>query len=101
MLLWSLLAQSAAVSGPVLKPPPLLNATQDCQPSTDEEVVICARPDEPSPYRLKPLPERFERPLIPKAEASVLGGSGSVEGEQADVGGTPSRRVMARMKWKF
>lgn len=87
----------------VAEPAPALPLTgkRDCGPAQGEEVVICGRTEEQSPYRLKPLPPRFERPLLPKAETSALGGRATVEAEQADVGGTPSRRAMVRLKWKF
>ncbi len=101
MLTALLIAQSTFAGAPESAPAPLVIGKRDCTSAQGDEVVICGRADEQSPYRLKPLPPRFERPLLPKAEMGVLGGRGSVEAEQADVGGVPSRRAMVRLKWKF
>lgn len=101
MLALLLMAQSTVASVPESALAPLPAARRDCLPQDGDELVVCGRAEEQSAHRLKPLPPRFERPLLPKAQAKILGGSGSIEAEQADVGGTPSRRAMIRMKWKF
>lgn len=99
---WWLILQ--AVAGPALpaprpvKPRPVVPT---CIPSTDpNDITVCARTDEP--YRLKKLPAGMERDeALPKAQIGVAGGTLAVEGEQAEVGGIPSRRAMVRFKVPF
>jgi len=79
-----------------------LTVPQPCatQKSTSDEIVVCARPDGMSPYRLKqPPPPRKE---IPKAEVEIADGVAvGAETESANVGGFTSNRLMARIKIKF
>lgn len=99
MLSLLLLAQSTGALGPSLKLVPLI-PRRSCRAASDDELVVCGR-EQQSPYRLKPLSPRFEQPLVPKAKTGVLGGTASIEAEQADIAGAPSRRAMARVKWRF
>lgn len=87
-----------AVAGPALPVPDRLRATPRCDAErTGEDIVVCGRRDDP--YRLKPLPERYQDTLVPRAETTIIGNvKGAVETEAAAVGGVPSKRVMARLK---
>ena len=71
------------------------------QRSTSEEIVVCARPDGFSPYRLKqPVPSPTQD--VPKAEVAIAEGVAvGAETESANVGGFTSNRLMARIKIKF
>ena len=93
---WVLIMQ--AVTGPVLPTPPALRAVPECKADGDA-VVVCGRRE--SPYRLKPVPPRYEDPTIPKAEIGVLGGKLAAETEAASVGGFVSNRAMMRLKLPF
>ena len=94
------LAQAVAA-----RPPERIDLTipQPCatQKSTSEEIVVCARPDGASPYRLKqPAPAPTER--SPRAEVAIANGVAvGAETESANVGGFTSNRLMARIKIKF
>ena len=63
------------------------------------DVVVCGRHDQP--YRLRPLPERYEKPALPRAEARVGAAKLSAEGEQATIGGVPVNRAMVRLTFPF
>lgn len=97
-----LVAMQAAVAGPVLPRPREPSTNHACSPTSAaaDEVVVCGRQDQEA-FRLRPMPPQYERQAPPKAETSLLGGVGSVETEQGNVGGFPSSRAMLRMKWKF
>jgi len=71
------------------------------QGSSDDDVIVCGRRrDDPSRYRLPPLTP-YESTL-PRAELQLGKGTiVSAETEQVDIGGTPSNRVMIRLKFKF
>ncbi|MBB4154114.1 hypothetical protein GGQ80_002024 [Sphingomonas jinjuensis] len=101
-MIWWLMMQ--AVSGPALPAPPPVRPkplVPACISSADPgDITVCARTDEP--YRLKKLPVGFEKEkTLPKAEIGIPGGKLAVETEQADIGGTPSRRAMVRFKVPF
>lgn len=100
-MLPTLLFGLQAVSGPVLPVPKVLRAAPGCDRSAEgDEVVVCARTDQPD--RLKPVPEHYTEPTIPKAEVRVFGNARlSAETEQAGVGGFPSNRAMMRLKIPF
>ena len=99
MLLFIALVQPAPV------PPQRIDLTQAplCAPqaTTDEDVIVCGRRgDESSRYRIPPLAS----PPAKDGKAQWQVGKGtsvSAETEQVDVGGTPSNRVMLRLKFKF
>ena len=85
-------------------PPERIDLTipQPCrsEAASSDEVVVCANRKGENPYRLLEAPPRPKG--VPKAELSVAEGvSVAGETEQADVGGTPSNRVMFRLKVKF
>lgn len=86
-------------------PPEKIDLTfpQPCrtQESTDSEVIVCGRRnDGSSPYRINQSSVRSTD--IPKAEAQIADGVRmSAETENVDVGGTPSNRLMVRLKIKF
>ncbi|MBB5696919.1 hypothetical protein [Sphingomonas yantingensis] len=75
-----------------------------CTPGgTGDDIVVCGRTD-PAQYRLKPLPDRYERPNSPPraklklSEREKLG----VEVEQgSDAQGGAINRAMVRYKLKF
>ena len=86
------------------RPPERIDLTipQPCtaQKSTSEEIVVYARPDGVSPYRLKQPPAPTKD--APKAEVAIAKGMAvGAETESADVGGFTSNRLMARIKIKF
>ena len=86
------------------RPPERIDLTipQPCvrQESTSGEIVVCARPDGVSPYRLKQPPSPTKD--VPKAEVAIANGVAvGAETESANVGGFTSNRVMARIKIKF
>ena len=80
-----------------------LTISQPCeaQTSSDSEVIVCGRrTDGPSPYRLDQPPTRPSE--TPKAETQLADGVRvSAETENVDIGGTPSDRLMVRLKIKF
>ena len=87
------------------RPPERIDLTfpQPCaaQKSTSEEIVVCARPDGVSPYRLK-QPAPVATKGAPKAEVAIADGVAvGAETESANVGGFTSNRLMARIKIKF
>ncbi|MCL6698863.1 hypothetical protein LZ496_08730 [Sphingomonas sp. NSE70-1] len=87
------------------RPPERIDLTipQPCaaQKSTSEEIVVCARPDSYSPYRLK-QPAPAPATQVPKAEIAIADGVAvGAETESANVGGFTSNRLMARIKIKF
>ena len=70
------------------------------QKSTSDEIVVCARPDGVSPYRLKQPPPPAKD--VPKAEVAIADGVAvGAATESANVGGVTSNRLMARIKIKF
>lgn len=87
-----------AAAGPVLPTPPTLRAVPACSGDTDE-LVVCGRRD--SPYRLKPVPERYTEPTIPKAQIGVLGGTLAAEAETVTILNVPSKRAMVRFRLPF
>ena len=66
-----------------------------------DEVVICAKREGESPYRLKQPVRRIENGL-PKAQVNLADGvAAAVETEAANVGGFQSNRAMVRLKVRF
>ena len=102
MLILIAMAQATSPSAP--SPPQKIDMTlaTPCEraAATDEDVIVCGRRDETSRYRIPPpasSPSRKDR-----AEWQVgEGASVSAETENVDIGGTPSNRVMLRLKIKF
>ncbi len=80
-----------------------LTVPQPCetQKSTESEVIVCGRrTDGSSPYRLNQPPTQPSD--IQKAETQLADGVRvSAETENVDIGGTPSNRLMVRLKIKF
>ena len=79
---------------------PLARGSACVRSGPSDEIVVCGRRD-PDKFRAKPLPPDYqEGPL--RAETS-LGGNvkGSVDVEQADVGGFPSNRAKVTIKVPF
>ena len=102
--------QVVTVAGPPVPPPRVvpkpIEVTGPCaaghQPRQDDEIVVCARPQEA--FRLKPLPDRYTpQSGIPKAEVKVFGNAKlSAEAERgADAQGGPINRAMVRLKIPF
>lgn len=79
--------------------PQKLQAVPRCDADASGDILVCGQ--RTPNFRLEPLPPSYDAAALPKAQAPLLGGTGSVELEQGDVGGTPSNRIMARMKWHF
>ena len=72
----------------------------EAERSAKDEIIVCARRDGPSPYRIN-QPSAGKR-KVPKAEVQIAKRvSAGVESEQAAVGGFPANRVMLRLKIKF
>jgi hypothetical protein len=89
-----------AVSGPQVSDAPRLRVVPECpKPDGSGDVVVCGRREEP--FRLKPMAERYEDTLLPKAEIGIGGAKLTAEGEQGSVGGIPSPRAMIRLKVPF
>jgi hypothetical protein len=86
-----------APAGPIhnyLKPPPVT-----CDRSNLDEVVVCAGQEDR--YRLRPVDgDEYSDPPI-RAERNFAGGVLGIGGDQANVGGFPSNRMMLSFKIKF
>jgi hypothetical protein len=70
-----------------------------CPPGRSGEIVVCA--EDPETFRLRPLPDKFEK-RVPRTQFKI-GETTSIgaEVESAGVGGFVSDRVMIRGKIKF
>ena len=80
----------------------LAPAPGDCPHETDGDIMVCARPDDPDAFRLKPLDQRFETASDRRARWNLGKGTvAEVDVEQADILGAPSNRVMLRFKIPF
>ncbi|MDE2434867.1 MAG: hypothetical protein KGM49_01275 [Sphingomonadales bacterium] len=67
--------------------------------SSDGEIVVCAQ--DPSRYRLKPLPDTPDEPPFGRAQTTIGGVDVGVHTESTAVGGFTSKRLMAGAKIKF
>jgi hypothetical protein len=77
-----------------LKPPSVT-----CDRSNLDEVVVCAGQEDR--YRLRPVDgDEYSDPPI-RAERNFAGGVLGIGGDQANVGGFPSNRMMLSFKIKF
>ena len=100
MTLLLMVALQAVSSGPPDRIDLTIHEPCERQRAAIDEVVVCARGGEQSPYRLKQQPS--ERKSEPKAELQLADGvATAAETESAGVGGFPSNRVMLRLKIKF
>lgn len=91
------------VAGPAFSTPEKLRSTRQCRsdPDSSDDVVVCGRVDQEQ-FRLRPLPDLYEKPGLSRAETSLLGDVKiAAETEQANVGGIPSNRIMLRLKLPF
>ncbi|PAX08445.1 hypothetical protein [Sphingomonas lenta] len=98
----ALLLGLQSVAGPPAPRPERLRPARECEPGEGEpgDIVVCGRRDDDQ-YRLKPLPERYDDPTLPRAEMALGPGKLSAETEAASVGGVQSNRVMLRFKVPF
>lgn len=75
-----------------------------CEPTHDDEIIVCAEKSDSERYRLRPIPnaERYEQDQI-KAEFAIGENATAVaEAEQAELGaGAQSKRLMVRLKIGF
>ena len=80
-----------------------LTIPKACEPqaSTNDDILVCGRRrDDSGRYRLPPATPY--QSALPKAELRLGDGTKvSAETENVDIGGTPSNRVMIRLKFKF
>lgn len=107
---WVIGLQAAALlqPRPDFKPPALSIDTRTisarnagCRPTDEaDEILVCGRRDL-SKFRAPPLSQDYEEGPL-RAETSLAGNvKGSIDVEQADVGGTPSRRAKITIKVPF
>lgn len=103
VLLLAGLQSVAPIGNPVLD----LTLTNPClAPSgQQDEIVICAPSDAQDRFRL-PMAMRgtkgVDDPTLPKAQIALSYGTAlALEGEQVDLNGTASRRVMLRLNFGF
>lgn len=99
-MLWTVAFGLQAMSGPSDgKPRPRPTAPATCEEVSADEVVVCGARDQEG-FRLRPLPQEFERDPTLLRAATTIGGIGvSAESEagQAAGGGAPTR-AMVRLK---
>jgi hypothetical protein len=70
------------------------------QSSNGEDIVVCGRRLELSPYRIGPQPP--SPPALPKAEFKIADGvEARLSAEQGEIGGIPTNRAMISLKIKF
>jgi hypothetical protein len=98
--MWALVMialQAGAVAGPVLPVPRKPSMARRCPPDeTGDDVVVCGRSSDAD--RIGTIPDYSKPMTLPKARAQIAGvGTLSAETEQADVGGSPSKRAMIRL----
>ncbi len=98
--MWTLVMialQAGAVAGPVLPVPRKPSMARRCPPDeTGDDVVVCGRSSDAD--RIGTIPDYSKPMTLPKARAQIAGvGTLSAETEQADVGGSPSKRAMIRL----
>ena len=78
----------------------LITRPERCLRQAGDEIVVCGRRDEPSPYRIGPQPPA--RPTLPNAELKISDGvEAKLGAEQGEVGGIPTNRAMITLKIKF
>lgn len=98
--MWTLVMialQAGAVAGPVLPVPRKPSTVRRCpSDETGDDVVVCGRSSDAD--RIGTIPDYSKPMTLPKARAQIAGvGTLSAETEQADVGGSPSKRAMIRL----
>ena len=73
----------------------------ELQPSTRDEIVVCANRRGESPYRLKQF-EPKTTSALPAAQMQIAEGVHiAAEAENVNINGFPSNRAMVRLKIKF
>ncbi len=76
--------------------------SEPCAKTTanDGEILVCARREGPSRYRVEPQPA--PPPPLPDAEFQLFSGvRAKVGAEQGEVGGIPTNRAMVSIKIRF
>jgi hypothetical protein len=83
-----------------LKPPPTSRHRSCAASASADEIVVCAT--DPEKFRLRPLPDTYERPGSGKAELGLGSGiTGALRAEARQLGGAISNRVMVDIKLGF
>ena len=94
------IAMQAAAGPPDTRPKSrVAQAPMRCPEEAGDDVIVCGVRDQES-FRLRPLPQGFERdPRLPKAGMTIggVGVSAEAEAGQAAGGGAPPR-AMIRLK---
>ena len=73
-----------------------------CRAATvrEDEVVVCGRRDQQSPYRIGP--QAPPPPALPNAEFKISDSAeAKLSAEQGEIGGIPTNRAMITLKIKF
>ena len=84
----------------ILVPPPC--DAQQPRPTSSNEIVVCARRQDNSQYRLEDTASKPRDKGIPKAQVQLAKGvTVSAETESEDFGMARSNRAMVRFKIKF
>ena len=77
-----------------------LTQPKRCLQQSGEDIVVCGRPDEQSPYRIGPQPPA--PPALPDARFKISDGvEAKLSAEQGEVGGIPTNRAMISLKIRF
>lgn len=98
MLLLTFVALQAV--DPAISNDDLLRRPERCLKQAGEEIVVCGRRDEQSPYRIGP--QQPTPPALPNAEFKISEGvEAKLEAERGEIGGIPTNRAMFTLKIKF
>lgn len=88
----------------IQSPPPAPPQKRDCTaPTSDSEVVVCARMEQEQ-FRLRPLPDRFvQRKTGPGIERDLGNGAklNVYSSSEANIGGQSDARVMMKFRIPF
>ena len=77
-----------------------LTQPQRCLRQAGDEIVVCGRSEEQSPYRIGPQPPA--PPTLPNAQFKISDGvEAKLHAEQGEIGGIPTNRAMFTLKIKF
>ncbi len=100
MLLPIAIALHAAAPPAAAGEPQLQSGACTKTSTTDGEIVVCARREGPSRYRIGP--QAPPPPPLPDAEFQLVDGvRAKVSAEQGEVGGIPTNRALVSIKIRF